>query len=85
MIKGRNYLRIDMNDRSEVMLWTGALGVPREDLEAAVARVGNLADEVVTYLLEERKIKSAALVAALRSAYPAPGPAEGGAPARAGP
>ena len=38
--------RISMGEEHEVRYWTKALGVTREQLAAAVAKVGNSADAV---------------------------------------
>jgi hypothetical protein len=63
----KRYERIDLRDPTEVALWTGALNVRAEDLERAIAAVGNAAEDVVVYLLDHELIQSASLVAALRT------------------
>lgn len=42
--------RIALNEDHEVRYWTGALNCTRQQLEAAVAAVGNSADKVREYL-----------------------------------
>jgi hypothetical protein len=41
--------RINVNEDYEVAYWTDALGVTREELEAAVKKVGTASDAVRTY------------------------------------
>ncbi|NWG72852.1 MAG: DUF3606 domain-containing protein [Parvularculaceae bacterium] len=43
---------IDMDARGEVAAWASALHVTEQELKDAVAKVGNRAREVITYLLK---------------------------------
>lgn len=47
--------RISMREDHEVRYWTEALGVSRAELEEAVRRVGNSADDVREHLKGSRK------------------------------
>jgi len=42
--------RISMSEDYEVQYWTGQLGVSKEELQRAVDQVGNVADDVRTFL-----------------------------------
>lgn len=47
--------RISIQEDHEVRYWTEALGVSREELEEAVRRVGNSADDVREHIKGGRK------------------------------
>lgn len=46
--------RINLNEEHEVRYWTGALGVPEEELRRLVAEAGNSAEAVKAALAQKR-------------------------------
>jgi hypothetical protein len=51
---GQDRRRIDVNEPYELRDWALRFGVSKEELKAAVATVGDLADEVQRYLQRGR-------------------------------
>ena len=47
--------RIDLDDENEMNHWRDALGVTREDLVAAVGKVGPIIDDVRAHLARQPK------------------------------
>jgi hypothetical protein len=52
---GRDRKRISLDEEYEVRDWTRSLGVTKEELAEAVAKVGNSADRVREYLANRKR------------------------------